>query len=395
MIKKKIAILGSTGSIGKSSLNVISLNKNKFNIILLSGNSNYKEIKNQIKTYRPKYFVVNNLIVYEKILKKFRNKKVKILSKFKELPSKIKFDITIAAIVGIAGLEPTIQFTKKSKKILLANKESIICGWHIISKIIKKNKTVVIPIDSEHFSIKQLTYNYKNADIKKIYLTASGGPFLKRPLRSFNKIKSKDACKHPNWRMGKKISIDSSNLMNKILELIEAYKLFLFDPKKYEILIHPQSLIHAIVTFENGQSKFLYHDTDMRIPISNAIYDNQVNIKNIIKKNNNFLDKLKNIEFIKVDKKRFPIVTFINNKFLSKSAPIILNASNEVLVDSFIKNKIPYNGIFKTLNRVFKDRDFGKYAVKKTPSIYEIYEIDKWARKKTVQLISRNYEKFI
>ena len=395
MIKKKIAILGSTGSIGKSSLDVISLNKNKFNIILLSGNSNYKEIKNQIKKYRPKYFVITNLIVYEKILKKFRNKKVKILSKFKELPSKIKFDITIAAIVGIAGLEPTIQFTKKSKKILLANKESIICGWHIISKIIKKNKTNVVPIDSEHFSIKQLTYNYKNTDIKKIYLTASGGPFLKRPLRSFNKIKSKDACKHPNWRMGKKISIDSSNLMNKILELIEAYKLFLFDPKKYEILIHPQSLIHAIVTFKNGQSKFLYHDTDMRIPISNAIYDNQVDIKNIIKKNNNFLDKLKNIEFMKVDKKRFPIVTFINNKFLSKSAPIILNASNEVLVDSFIKNKIPYNGIFKTLNRVFKDRDFGKYAVKKTPSIYEIYKIDKWARKKTLQLISRNYEKFI
>ena len=140
MIRKKIAILGSTGSIGKSSLDVISLNKNKFNIILLSGNSNYKEIKNQIKKYRPKYFVITNLIVYEKTVKKFRNKKVKILNKFKELPSKIKFDITIAAIVGIAGLEPTIQFTKQSKKILLANKESIICGWHIISKIIKKIK---------------------------------------------------------------------------------------------------------------------------------------------------------------------------------------------------------------------------------------------------------------
>ncbi len=395
MIKKKIAILGSTGSIGKSSLDVINLNKNKFNIILLSANSNFKEIKNQIKTYRPKYFVVTNLIVYEKIVKKFRNKKVKILRKFTELPSKIKFDITIAAIVGIAGLEPTIQFTKQSKKILLANKESIICGWHIISKIIKKNKTEVVPIDSEHFSIKQLTNGYKNADIKKIYITASGGPFLKRPFHSFNKIKPKDAYKHPNWSMGKKISIDSSNLMNKILELIEAYKIFLFDPKKYEIIIHPQSLIHAIVLFKNGQSKFLYHDTDMRIPISNAIYDNQVDIKNIIKKNNNFLDKLKNIEFMKVDKKRFPIVTFINNKFLSKSAPIILNASNEVLVDSFIKNKIPYNGIFNTLNRVFKDRDFGKYAVKKTPGIYEIYKIDKWARKKTLQLISRNYEKFI
>ena len=131
----------------------------------------------------------------------------------------------------------------------------------------------------------------------------------------------------------KKISIDSSNLMNKILELIEAYKLFCFNPKKYEIIIHPQSLIHAIVVFKNGQSKFLYHDTDMRIPISNAIYDNKVDIKNIIKESNNFLDKLKNIEFQKIDKKRFPIVTFIN-KFHQFST-YILNASNEVLVDSY------------------------------------------------------------
>ena len=133
----------------------------------------------------------------------------------------------------------------------------------------------------------------------------------------------------------------------------------------------------------------------MKIPISNAIYDNKVDIENIIKKSNNFLNKLKNIEFQKVDKKRFPIVTFINNKFLSKSAPIILNASNEVLVDSFIKNKIPYDGIYQILKRVFKDRDFSKYAVKKTPNVYEIYKIDRWARKITLQLISRNYEKFI
>ena len=259
----------------------------------------------------------------------------------------------------------------------------------------KKKNTKVVPIDSEHFSIQQLTNSYKDADIKKIYITASGGPFLKKPLNSFKKIKPKDAFKHPNWSMGKKISIDSSNLMNKILELIEAYKLFIFNPKKYEIIIHPQSLIHAIVVFKNGQSKFLYHETDMKIPISNAIYENKVNIENIVKKKNNFLFKLKNLKFEKVDKKRFPIVTLVNNKFISKSAPIILNASNEVLVDCFIKNKIPYNGIFETLKRVFKDRDFTKYAVKKTPNIYEIYKIDKWAREKTWQLILKNYEKFI
>ena len=394
-MQQKVVILGSTGSIGTSTLSILS-GKN-IKVELLTTNKNVNKILKQAILHNVKNVIIEDKIKYLKYKKKFKKNNIKLhhgLRNIKKIINK-RVSYCINSISGIDGLEPTIQFAKKSKKILLANKESIICGWHIISKIIKKNKTVVIPIDSEHFSIKQLTYNYKNADIKKIYLTASGGPFLKKPLRSFNKIKSKDACKHPNWRMGKKISIDSSNLMNKILELIEAYKLFLFDPKKYEILIHPQSLIHAIVTFKNGQSKFLYHDTDMRIPISNAIYDNQVDIKNIIKKNNNFLDKLKNIEFMKVDKKRFPIVTFINNKFLSKSAPIILNASNEVLVDSFIKNKIPYSGIFKILKRVFKDRDFSKYAVKKTPSIYEIYKIDKWARKKTLQLISRNYEKFI
>ncbi len=393
MKKKKIAILGSTGSIGKSSLEIIKLNKKNFEIKLLSANSNYKEICNQIKLFKPSHYIITNYLVYIKVKSQIKNRRIKIYNNFKDIPSKLKFDITIAAIVGIAGLEPTIQFSKQSKKILLANKESIICGWHILSKIIKKNKTELIPIDSEHFSINQLTQNYTDSDIKKIYITASGGPFLRRPIRSFKKIKPNAACKHPNWNMGKKISIDSSNLMNKILELIEAYRLFSFNPIKYEIIIHPQSLIHAIVIFKNGQSKFLYHETDMKIPISNAIYNNRVDIDKIIKTSNNFIENLKNIKFEYVDKKRFPIVTLAKEKYLSKSGPIILNASNEILVDSFIKNKIPYDGIYETLKRVFKDRDFNKYAVKKVPNINEIYKIDNWARNKTLEIISKNYEK--
>ena len=168
----------------------------------------------------------------------------------------------------------------------------------------------------------------------------------------------------------------------------------LFIAIKYEIIIHPQSLIHAIVIFKNGQSKFLYHETDMKIPISNAIYNNRVDINKIIKTSNNFIKNLRNIKFENVDKKRFPIVTLAKEKYLSKSGPIILNASNEILVDSFIKNKIPYNGIFETLKRVFKDRDFNKYAVKKVPNIDEIYKIDNWARNKTLEIISKNYEKY-
>jgi len=389
MIKKKIAILGSTGSVGQSSLQVLRNNFKKFKIVLLSANSNYSLIIQQIQKYKPEYFIVDDKSTFIKILKKYKKGRTKIYNNFSGIPSKIKFDITISAIVGIAGLQPTINFIKKSKKVLLANKESIICGWHILKKVSKKNKTKILPVDSEHFSIYQLTRDYEDSDIKKIYITASGGPFLRKNLRHFKNIKADDAVKHPNWKMGKKISIDSSNLMNKVLELIEAYKFFPFNQKKYEILIHPQSLIHAIVLFNNGQTKFLYHETDMKIPIANAIYDNKINIKTLIKKESNFLNNLRYLKFEKVDKKRFPIVTLLEKKIHKNSGSIILNASNEILVESFMKNKISFNAIYQCLKQLFKDRDFSKYAIKKTPNIKEIYKIDKWARKKTIEIISK------
>ena len=389
MIKKKIAILGSTGSIGKSTLDVIKKNKKKFLVILLSANSNYQIINHQIKMFRPKYFIVNDIFTYRKLIKKNKKGKTKIINNFRDIPQKMKFDITISAIVGIAGLEPTINFMRKSKKILLANKESIICGWHILKYVSKRHKTKVIPIDSEHFSIHQLTKNCKDNDIKKIYITASGGPFLRKPLREFKKINAKEATKHPNWQMGKKISVDSSNLMNKVFEVIEACKFFPFNKKKYEILIHPNSLVHAIVLFKNGQTKFLYHETDMKIPIANALHDNKLNIDAIIKKKENFIKNLENLKFEKVDKKRFPIVTLLKNYDFENSGSIILNASNEILVESFIRNKISFNAIYPCLKQLFKDRDFKKYAIKMTPNINEIYKIDKWAREKTLQIINK------
>ena len=388
-MKKKIAILGSTGSIGVSSLNVIEKNLKKFQIILLSANSNYNLILKQIYKYKPKFFIINDTNTYFKIIKKFKKKYTKIYNNYSKVPPKIKFDITISGIVGIAGLEPTIEFTKKSKKILLANKESIICGWHLIKKVSLKNKTEVLPLDSEHFSIYQLTKNFKNEDINKIYITASGGPFLNKPLNFFKNISPNQASKHPNWKMGKKISIDSSNLMNKVLEIIEAQKFFPFDIKKYEILIHPKSLIHAIVFFNNGQTKFLYHETDMRIPIANAIYDNKININRLIKNKNNFLNNLDHLKFEKVNKKKFPIVTLLEKNYFNNSGSIILNASNEVLVESFIKKKITFNSIYQCLKQLFKDRDFRKYAIKKTPDIEEIYRIDEWARNKTLDIINK------
>ena len=187
--------------------------------------------------------------------KKNIKKQVKILNSL-DFDKKIKSDITISAIPGLAGLIPTINVINKTKKILIANKESIICGWNLIKEKAKKSKTDIIPVDSEHYSIRELIKNNKIENIEKIYLTASGGPFLNLKLSKFKNIRPKDALTHPKWKMGKKITIDSSTLMNKIFELIEAHKLFNIPLKKIDILIHPNSLVHAIVKFKNGLTKF-------------------------------------------------------------------------------------------------------------------------------------------
>ena len=285
-MKKKITILGSTGSIGLTSLEIIKKDKKNFETYILSANKNYNLICKQIKEYSPKIFIVNDKKTYLKILLKFKNKKIKIFNNFK-FKKKNKSDVTISAIPGIAGLRPTIEMIRQSRKMLIANKESIICGWELIKKEAKKNKTKIIPIDSEHYSIFKLIENVPKNLISKIYLTASGGPFLDFTIKNLKKVKPKNALKHPKWNMGKKITIDSSTLMNKIFELVEAQKLFDFPQNKFDIIIHPNSLVHAILELKNGIKKFIYHDTSMKIPIANAIYDGQINIKKIYKKNLN------------------------------------------------------------------------------------------------------------
>ena len=285
-------------------------------------------------------------------------------------------------------MEPTIIFTKISKKILLANKESIICGWNIINNIAKKNKTIIIPLDSEHFSIYQLVQNIKNNEIEKIYLTASGGPFLNLPINKFKNIKPSHALKHPKWKMGKKISVDSSTLMNKILELIEAKKIFNFEFNKYQIIIHPQSLVHAIVKFKNGITKFLYHEPNMMIPISNAIFGSKTNLKNLKIKTFN-KSKIENLQFLPVEKKRFPIIKIISELNKYQSTPIIINASNEELVKEFLKRKISYNSIINYIFLVLRDKNYKKYAIQKPSNLDTIYKIDDWARQKTRMLLSK------
>jgi 1-deoxy-D-xylulose-5-phosphate reductoisomerase len=386
-MKKKITILGSTGSIGLTSLDIIKKDKKNFEIYILSANKNYNLICKQIKEYSPKIFIVNDKKTYLKILLKFKNKKIKILNNFK-FKKKYKSDVTISAIPGIAGLEPTIEMIKQSRKMLIANKESIICGWELIKKEAKKNKTKIIPVDSEHYSIFKLIENVPKNLISKIYLTASGGPFLNFTKKKLNKVKPKNALKHPKWNMGKKITIDSSTLMNKIFELVEAQKLFDFPQNKFDIIIHPNSLVHAILELKNGIKKFIYHDTSMKIPIANAIYDGQINIKKIHKKKS--IHKFENLYFKEVDKKIFPAITLKDKVNKYPSAPIILNAVNEVLVEQFLKEKIGFLDINKFIMAILKDKNYKKYAIKKPNNINQINLIDIWARSSTLEKIKFN-----
>ena len=387
MSLKKIAILGSTGSIGTNALSIIKKTKNSFKIELLLAKNNFKKISEQIRIFKPKIVVILNPIVFVKIKKKFKFKKIIFLNKLNYIDKYLKkIDITISAIPGIAGLEPTIIFIKKSNKILLANKESIVCGWDLIKKNLKKNKTKLVAIDSEHFSIEQLTKNYKNDDIEKIYITASGGPFLNLNKKKFKFIKPRQAIKHPKWKMGSKISVDSATLMNKILELVEAKKLFPFDFKKYEIVIHPQSLVHAIVRFKNGLTKLLYHEPDMRIPISNALFDNKLESKNFINKKKN---NIKNLQFLPVDNKRFPSIKLIPKMNQYRSTPIILNAANEIFVDHFLKSKISFSSIYQYLSLVLKDRNYINYAKMRSDKLKNIQIIDQWSRKLALDIINK------
>ena len=383
-MKKKIAILGSTGSIGKSTLEVIRKDKKNFNIILLSANNNYKKLVEQAKQFKVKNVLIKNHKFYLKVKNSLKRTKTKVYSgdiSIKRIISK-KLDYTMSAVVGLAGLQPTIDAIKVSKTVAIANKETIICGWQVLSKFIKKYKTEIVPVDSEHFSIMELTKGVSNEEVEEIIITASGGPFLNIPINKLKKVKAKQAIKHPNWKMGKKISVDSANMMNKVFEVIEAYKLFKFDKSKYKIMIHPQSYVHSIIRFKNGLIKMILYNTDMKIPISNTLYKN-----NFIKKNDINISDLNNLKFQTVNPRTFPSIKLLNKCFtLGPSTPIIINAANEVLVDLFLKGKINFLDIVATINKIFKDKDFNKYAKRKPKSVKEIKTIDSWARLKTTNM---------
>ena len=381
-MKKKIAILGSTGSIGKSTIDILRKDKKNFDVVLLTTNNNYREILKQAKEFKVRNIVINNNKHYLNLKKKIKNKKINIFNNFESFNKKFKtkIDFTMSAISGLEGLKPTLNLIKFTKTIAIANKESIICAWNLIQKKLKKYKTEFIPVDSEHFSIWSLLHgNYNN--IEEVIITASGGPFLKLPVAKFKKIKPIHAIKHPNWKMGSKISIDSATLMNKVFEVIEAQRIFNIDSSKFKILIHPKSYVHAVIKFNNGLTKILVHDTDMKIPIFNSIYYKK-NLK--IKSSKLDLNILNNLDFSRVNLKKFPSIKILNKipKKISLYETVLVSA-NDQLVDLFLKNKISFQKITTFLKKILGMKIFLKYKKRSPKNYKEIIKLSDYVRLKT------------
>ena len=360
-MKKKIAILGSTGSIGKTTFNILNKNKKKFEIILLTTHKNINEILKQSKIFNVKNLIVTDKKKFLIIKKKLRNTRIKIFNDFNSLDKifKKKIDYSMSSIMGLNGLIPTIKIIKYSKYIAIANKESIICAWNLINKELIKHKTNFIPVDSEHFSIWSLTKDLPKYKVDKIIITASGGPFLNLPLNKFKSISIKKALKHPNWSMGKKISIDSATMMNKVFEVIEAKNIFNLNYADLSILTHPKSYVHAIVKFNNGLTKILVHDTNMSIPIFNSIY---LDANKILKSKPIDLNILNNLNFSEIDKRIFPVIKVI--KSLPKNISLfetILVSINDILVKKFLDKEIEFTDISKLLIKFANSKEYSKY----------------------------------
>ena len=385
MNKMKIAILGSTGSIGFSTLKILE-NKKQVKINLLSTNKNYKKILLQSKKFKVKNIIISDKKTFFKTNNIFEKNKIKVFRNLKDYFKKNnnKFDYVMSSISGVEGLKPTLEIIKKTKKIAIANKESIICGWNLIKKELKKYGTEFVPVDSEHFSIWSLIKNVNINLVDKIYITASGGPFLKWSIKKIKNASLSKALNHPNWTMGKKISIDSATMMNKVFEVMEAQRIFNLTKNKIQIIIHEKSYVHAIVKFKNGLCKILIHDTDMKIPIFNSIFDNT----NLIFKSNPLdYNLLNNLNFKKIDHKRFPSVKILNKmpNEISLFDTVLISANDE-LVNMYLNKKIRFGDINIKLNKLINLREFKTLKKKLPRNIDEITILNDYVRLKTRKL---------
>lgn len=376
---KDIAIFGSTGSIGESTLNVIRENPDLFRVVTLVAGKNIKKLIEQIEEFNPK-----NVYIIEKNnadIIKARYKNINIFygdKGMEEISNLVDFDISVSALVGIAGLKPTYNMIKNGKTVALANKEVLVAGGELIMKTANKSKAKLLTVDSEHSAIMQCLNGEKNNKIDKILLTASGGPFFDKEIT--DKITVEEALNHPTWSMGKKVTIDSSTMMNKGFEVIEAKWLFNVEPSQIEVVVHRQSLVHSMVQFKDGTIMANIGPKSMQIPIAYAL-----NYPKRLANNINKLDlfEISNLKFEKSNLEKFKCLKLAYQAIEKGHCyQVILNAANEILVDGFLNGKIKYteisNGIEKIMN-MYKKRDL--------KTIDEILEFDNEVKKKTMEII--------
>ena len=375
-MKKNIVILGSTGSIGKNLLSIIKKDKKNFNIKILSTNKNVTKIVKQAKDFKVKKIIISNNKKFLIAKEKYKKLDIKFYNSFSILDKifkKKEIYYSMISIIGLDGLKPSLQLIKYSKNIAIVNKESIICGWNLIKKRLVKFKTNFIPIDSEHFSIYSLIQNKEIKNIDRIFITASGGPFLKKTIRQLKHVKKQDALNHPNWKMGKKISIDSSTMMNKVFEVIEAKKIFNLKYKKISILTHPKSYIHAIVKFNNALTKILIHEPDMKIPIYNSLYSS-LNLK--IETKSLDLKILNNLELKNVNYIKFPLLKILNKLVENDSLyETVLVTINDYFVFKYLNDEINYNRMINQIYKYSKFKEFLKYRKLVPKNVQEIYKL--------------------
>jgi len=382
---KKISILGSTGSIGCSALNVIEKNPDRFQVVALAAGENIKLLKKQIEKFQPKLVAVGSKDKAFKLRESLTSKsKVKIFygeEGLKEIAS-FPSSVVISAISGAAGLLPTLAAIEAGNDIALANKETMVMAGEIVTKRASKKGVKIIPVDSEHSAIFQCLEGSRRENLRRIILTASGGPFLNYTKEQLKKVSLDQTLRHPNWKMGKKITIDSASMMNKGLEVIEAKWLFNVDMSAIDVLIHPQSIVHSMVEFIDGAYLAQMGVPDMKIPIAYALTYPERIINDLPALD---LVKTGNLEFYKPDIKKFPCLDIAYKAASSGgTAPVVMNAADEIAVHAFMKKKIRFVDLPKIIEKVLS-----RHKVIKNPSLDDILQADSWARQETEKMIER------
>ena len=381
---KNLSILGSTGSVGKSTLEVVRRNAEKFQINLLTANTNFSLMLDQIEEFGPKFVFLEDTEAQKSLLRELEKTKINTTlltseDQLMEVLADNNSEIVVAAMVGVAGLKPVYHAVENGKNILLANKESYVVAGEILNSLSSVTGSTIFPIDSEHSAIHQCLEGVKDKDsISKLILTGSGGPFLDRDIDDFDNVTPEEAISHPIWKMGNKISVDSSTMMNKCLEIIEAR--WLFDIVDIEVLIHPEGIVHSIVEFTDNSMLAQMSVPDMKIPIAYGLGFPERIISGSESIN---LDTLRTLTFRKPDYNKFPALKLAKESIKEGGTSFaILNAANEECVEAFLKGKIAYLDIYKLIAKVLDKSD-----IKDVKCLDDIFQADKESRLMTKELI--------